>query len=63
MTDLLELADAIDAVQAEAMDWAKGNQGPGAQEIFVAQVAVSGTLKMLAAEIRSRASMKDKTNG
>lgn len=54
MSDLMELADLIEATAAEAMEWAKSNTGNGAQEIFMAQVAISGTLKLLAKKLRAQ---------
>lgn len=47
------LADLISETAKEADDWARNNQGVSAQEIFIAQVAVSGTLKLLESKIRS----------
>lgn len=55
VSELLKLlADLIDETVREADEWAKSNTQAYAQEIFMAQVATSGTLKLLSRKLRAR---------
>jgi hypothetical protein len=56
---LLALAETIDETIREADEWAKNNTQAYAQEIFISQVAVSGTLKLLSSKLRSLSQRQD----
>jgi hypothetical protein len=53
----LELADVLADASAEALAWAQSpaNAGADSQTMFVAQVAVSGTLDLIVRELRAKA--------
>lgn len=63
MDKLIELADAIRETINEADEWARKNTGGSAQETFVAQVAIGGTLGLLERKLRTRAAPTSEETG